>query len=88
MFKKTFNLIFFFSIIIFIYSVFSVYFSDSHIKKINKNRKDHQLLVDIDNYNIPILESDTKNVIIYGDEQLIKKDLKKRKFWELLNKNE
>jgi len=37
---------------------------------------------------IPILENDTNDVITYNSSEFLEKKIKKRKFWELLKKNE
>ena len=88
MFKEIYKLIYFIIILLFIYLVFVIYFSEENIKKIKKNR------VNIENSfkdylsNLPILENDTNDVIIYNSSEFLEKKIKKRKFWELLKKNE
>ena len=68
--------------------MFVIYFSEENIKKIKKNR------VNIENSfndyfsNLPILENDTNDVIIYNSSEFLEKKIKKRKIWELLKKNE
>lgn len=88
MFKEIYKVIYFIIILLFIYLVFVIYFSEENIKKIKKNR------VNIENSfkdylsNLPILENDTNDVIIYNSSEFLEKKIKKRKFWELLKKNE
>ena len=88
MFKEIYKVIYFIIILIFVYFLFAIYFSEENIKKIKKNR------VNIENSfkdymsNLPILENDTKDVIIYNSSEFLEKKIKKRKFWELLKKNE
>ena len=88
MFKEIYKVIYFIIILIFVYLLFAIYFSEENIKKIKKNR------VNIENSfkdymsNLPILENDTKDVIIYNSSEFLEKKIKKRKFFELLKKNE
>jgi len=88
MFKEICKVIYFIIILIFVYLLFAIYFSEENIKKIKKNR------VNIENSfkdylsNLPILENDTNDVIIYNSNEFLEKKIKKRKFLELLKKNE
>ena len=88
MFKEIYKVIYFIIILIFVYFLFAIYFSEENIKKIKKNR------VNIENSfkdylsNLPILENDTNDVITYNSSEFLEKKIKKRKFWELLKKNE
>jgi len=88
MFKEIYKVIYFIIILLFVYLLFTIYFSEENIKKIKKNR------VNIENSfkdylsNLPILENDTNNVITYNSSEFLEKKIKKRKFWELLKKNE
>ena len=88
MFKEFYKVVYFIIILLFVYLLFTIYFSEENIKKIKKNR------VYIENSfkdylsNLPILENDTNDVIIYNSSEFLEKKIKKRKFWELLKKNE
>ena len=88
MYKEIYKVIYFIIILLFVYLLFAIYFSEENIKKIKKNR------VNIENSfkdylsNLPILENDTNDVIIYNSSEFLEKKIKKRKFWELLKKNE
>jgi hypothetical protein len=88
MFKEIYKVVYFIIILLFVYLLFAIYFSEENIKKIKKNR------VHIENSfkdylsNLPILENDTNNVITYNSSEFLEKKIKKRKFWELLKKNE
>ena len=88
MFKEIYKVVYFIIILLFVYLLFAIYFSEENIKKIKKNR------VHIENSfkdylsNLPILENDTEDVIIYNSSEFLEKKIKKRKFWELLKKNE
>ena len=88
MFKEIYKVVYFIIILLFVYLLFAIYFSEENIKKIKKNR------VNIENSfkdylsKLPILENDTNDVIIYNSSEFLEKKIKKRKFWELLKKNE
>ena len=88
MFKEIYKVVYFIIILSFFYLLFAIYFSEENIKKIKKNR------VNIENSfkdylsNLPILENDTNDVITYNSSEFLEKKIKKRKFWELLKKNE
>ena len=88
MFKEIYKVVYFIIILLFVYLLFAIYFSEANIKKIKKNR------VNIENSfkdylsNLPILENDTEDVIIYNSSEFLEKKIKKRKIWELLKKNE
>ena len=88
MFKEIYKVVYFIIILLFVYLLFVIYFSEENIKKIKKNR------VHIENSfkdylsNLPTLKNDTKDVITYNSSEFLEKKIKKRKFWELLKKNE
>ena len=88
MFKEIYKVVYFIIILLFVYLLFTIYFSEENIKKIKKNR------VHIENSfkdylsNLPTLKNDTKDVITYNSSEFLEKKIKKRKFWELLKKNE
>ena len=88
MFKEIYKVVYFIIILLFFYLLFTIYLSEENIKKIKKNR------VHIENSfkdylpNLPILENDTNDVIVYNSSEFLEKKIKKRKFLELLKKNE
>jgi len=84
MFNKIFKITYFIIILLFTYSVFSIYFSEKNIKKINTNRSEIKKTFKNYSSNLAVLESDTENVIFYNSEKILEKKIKKRKFWELL----
>ena len=69
---------------IFIFLVINYYFSDYYEKK--SNRKISNFLDNFDSKNIdlPLIKSDTKNIIEYkiNSDQMI--NTKQRKFWDLI----
>ena len=88
MFKEIYKVIYFIIILLFVYLLFAIYFSEENIKKIKKNRVNIENSLKDYMSNLPILENDTKDVIIYNSSEFLEKKIKKRKFWELLKKNE
>jgi len=82
---------FFFSIILFLIIVvfFSIitreYLSEKNVKKININRMNIEISIEKKSKNLPILKSDTSDVIEYNNGFNIEKN-KQRKFWELIKK--
>ena len=69
---------------IFIFLVINYYFSDNYEKK--SNRKISNFLDNFNSKNIdlPLIKSDTKNIIEYkiNSDQMI--NTKQRKFWDLI----
>lgn len=82
---------FFFPIILFLIIVvfFSIitreYLSEKNVKKININRMNIEISIEKKSKNLPILKSDTSDVIEYNNGFNIEKN-KPRKFWELIKK--
>ena len=77
-FKKIFFIIFFF---IFVFLITKHYLSEKNIKYTNKSRSNYYLITRED---LPILENDTSNIIMYknGLEEFKKK--RKKRIWEKL----
>ena len=78
-----------FLIIIFIFIFFSskYYFSDANKKKSFRSFNTVDKKINIYSQNLPVLNSDTQNIIEYAKN----KDNKKKKkyyFWKLINKND
>ena len=88
MFKEFYKVVYFIIILSFVYLLFAIYFSEENIKKIKKNRAHIEKSLKDYLSNLPILENDTNDVIIYNSSEFLEKKIKKRKFWELLKKNE
>ena len=61
------NIFFLGSFILFFLLISFFYFSEEHIKKINKSRLS-LLTKEEDYFDLPILFNDTKNIIIYSNE--------------------
>ena len=72
-------------IVIFIFTIYKFYSSNKNINSTKYNRKNIDKILNEKIKDLPILESDTNNVIITNN--LINKDLKhekNRSFWELI----
>ena len=77
-------LIIFFSI----FFVLKFYLSENNIKRSNKVILQYQKELDKKFNNLPIIKSDTNNIIEYTNEIEKFKNKKQRKFWDLLKTNE
>ena len=88
MFKEIYKVVYFIIILLFVYLLFAMYFSEENIKKIKKNHLHIENSFKDYLSNLPILENDTNDVIKYNSSEFLEKKIKKRKFWELLKKNE
>ena len=85
MINNSLKITYFLVIIIFIYFVISNYFSKDNILKINNNILDIKKRAELREFNLPIIQNDTDDVIIYNQDSIIHKKFKKRKIWDLLN---
>ena len=86
MIKEIKYLVFIILISLFLFFTIRYYFSDEHKKK--SYRSLNNIDTKINNYvkNLPILKSDTQNIIEYVED--IKSNKKKYNFWKLLESNE
>ena len=82
---KIINILMLFFIILFIYSTFKYYASNTNIKSTNFNRININEIFKKKMLNLPILQNDTNNVIEFNDtfNKEIKED-ETRSFWNLL----
>ena len=87
MLKRIFDIILIIFLISFLYYIIIIYKSDLNIKKIYENRSKNTD-IDLSKYDIPILQSDTKNVIEFNEDITNNKFQKKRNFWNLIKINE
>ena len=83
MFSGLLKIFYFILIIIFFCFIFSTYFSENNISKIESKITNVQKKSEIQSYNLPIIKNDTDNVIEYV-KQTNKKKKKKFNFWKLL----
>ena len=73
------------TIIFFLLFIFIIYFSSDNRNKIIKNRSNFNYNMQKKNFNLPILENDTNNIIEYNFEGSKNNKIKKRYFWNLLD---
>jgi len=84
MIKKIFYII---SFSTFIILITKFYFSDQHVKRINKFRYTYLEQSGDSKINIPLLKNDTNNIIEYkNDIEIYTKKKKIYKFWDLIEK--
>ena len=86
MIKELKYLIYAICIFIFIFLTGRYYFSDENKKKSFRSLSNIDKKLEIYAKKLPILESDTKNIIEYIEQKNLKK--KKYNFWKLLETNE
>tara|TARA_B100000427_G_scaffold304319_1_gene289484 strand:- start:824 stop:1084 length:261 start_codon:yes stop_codon:yes gene_type:complete len=83
MLKEIKYLIFIIAISLFIFFTARYYFSDENIKKSYRSYKNNNEKIMIYSKDLPILESDTQDIIEYA-KQTNKEKKKKFNFWNLL----
>ena len=88
MLKEIKSVIYLVTIFFSIFFIVKFYLSESNIK--HTNRIIHQYKNELDKkfINLPIIKSDTDNIIEYTNEIEKFKNMKQRKFWDLLKTNE
>ena len=80
------NLFYLITSLIFLITIIFFYFSEENIKSTNKNRSFYLLSLNNKVEDLPILENDTQNIIIYSnDVENYKKNKKKYSFESLIN---
>ena len=88
MIKNLISLSMIISICLFIFFVITEYLSDKNKKLINSNRLNIDQGINEESMNLPILKSDTENVIEFNEGYNQKNNTKpQRKFWKLFNNN-
>ena len=82
---KIVNMLFFTVVIIFFLSIYKYYFSNKNLNEKEYTRNNIDKIINNKISNLPLLESDTNNVIEFNDgySNEIKND-KPRSFWNLL----
>ena len=83
MLKEIKYLIFIVVILVFIFFTGRYYFSDEYFKKSYRSHKNNDEKIKVYSKNLPVLESDTQNIIEYV-KQTNKDKKKKFNFWKLL----
>ena len=84
--KKVINIFFLILIIVFFLFSYKYYSSSKNIEAKNFNRNNINEIIKAKMSNLPVLNNDTNNVIVFNDsfENEMNEGEKKRSFWELL----
>ena len=88
MLKEVKYVVYLLTIFFFIFFNINYYLSENNIKRSNKVILQHQNELDNKFSDLPIIESDTNNIIEYTNEIEKFKNKKQRKFWDLFKTNE
>ena len=88
MYNKIKNMFFVTFLLFFIIFISKYYFSEQNIIFINKSRLSYKILSQKNDIILPILENDTKNIIVYINDIETFKNKKKKRFWERLINND
>ena len=88
MLKEVKYVVYLLTIFFFIFFNINYYLSENNIKRSNKVILQHQNELDNKFSDLPIIKSDTNNIIEYTNEIEKFKNKKQRKFWDLFQTNE
>ena len=88
MYNKIKNIFFIIIFLIFIIFVTKYYFSEKNIVFTNKSRTSYVTSLDNEKNNLPLLENDTSNVIVYINDLEEFKSKRKKRIWEKLISND
>ena len=88
MLKEVKYVVYLLTIFFFIFFDINYYLSENNIERSNKVILQHQNELDNKFSDLPIIESDTNNIIEYTNEIEKFKNKKQRKFWDLFKTNE
>ena len=86
MMKNFFSVFIFIFIFIIIFFIFTTYFSEKNIKKINLNRVNIFSKIDDMLPKLPFLKNDTLNAIVFNSGYEDNNNMIKRNFWNLFKK--
>jgi hypothetical protein len=78
------SFLFIFSFFLLSFLVIKKYVSETNIVSTNKLRNSYTLNQKTSDINLPILENDTNNIIIYKNDLENYKENRKKRFWEKL----
>ena len=84
MFKKISNIFYILCLITFIFLITNYYFSEKNFIFTNKSRSSYSSNINENNQNLPLLKSDTNNIIIYKNDLAEFKNERKKRVWEKL----
>ena len=88
MLKEIKYVVYLFTIFFFIFFVIKFYISENNIKRSNKIIFQYQNELNKQFSNLPIIKDDTNDIIEYTNEIEEFKNMKQRKFWDLIKTNE
>ena len=88
MIKNFLSILMFLFISLFVYFIFSTYYSDQNKKKINVNRAELHEKIIKNIINLPKLANDTNDVIEFNSGYDKNQNRIKRNFWDLFKKND
>ena len=88
MLKEVRNVVYLLTIFFTIFFVTKFYLSENNIKRSNKVILQHQKELTNKFSDLPIIKSDTNDIIEYTNEIEEFKNKKQRKFWDLFQTNE
>ena len=88
MLKELKYIVYLLTVFFFIFFVINFYLSENNFSRNNKIIFQHKNKLDNKFSNLPIIKSDTNNIIEYTNEIEKFKNKKQRKFWDLLKTNE
>ena len=86
MIRNILNVVIVIFIFFFLFFVISTYLSDKNVSKIKSNRLIVEENIEKSLTNLPVLESDTKNVIEFNSGYSEDNSKIKRNFWDLFKK--
>ena len=87
MYKNIKNIFFLLPVIIFLFLVIKYYFSEQNLMLTNKSRSTYILSLNKYSNIIPLLKSDTNNIIIYMNDLEKFNNKRKKRAWEKLIEN-
>jgi cell shape-determining protein MreC len=88
MIKHFFSILIFIFIIFFIYFTVSTYISNNNKRKINYNRTNKQIDIKEKLSALPLLKNDTNDVVEFNSGYKDENNTIKRNFWNLFKKDE
>ena len=88
MLKEVKYVIYLFTIFFSIFFVVKFYLSENNFNRSNKVIFQYQKELDKNFNNLPIIKNDTNDIIEYTNEIEEFKNMKQRKFWDLIKTNE
>jgi len=87
MFNKIKNIFFLLSIFVFLFFVINFYLSEKNFIFTNKSRSSYSLNLNKHKNDLPLLKSDTNNIILYKNDLEEFKNKRKKRAWEKLISN-